>query len=83
MKAQAERIQNASKAAARLLRILAVDGYAYTSEIKRWVGDGLTTRQINWLLRRTGKATMTRDRFFGDNDYLWKLNESLEEKKAA
>jgi len=76
MEDRAKRIMNELEAVARLLRILAVDGYAYTSKIKEWNWKSLTTRQINRLLRRTGKATVTRDRSLGYNDYLWKLKES-------
>ena len=74
-----ERIKDVEAATARFLRLLAVDGEAFTSFLSQWTG--LTTRQIHHLLRKSGKATMNhriRDRYNlpgmkDNNDYSWEL----------
>jgi hypothetical protein len=75
----AEPIKDVEAATARLLRLLAVDGQAFTSSLSSWTD--LTTRQVHHLLRKSGRATMRhriRDRynFLGmkiSNDYSWEL----------
>jgi hypothetical protein len=76
---KAQRIKDVGAATARLLRLLAVDGEAFTSSLSSWTK--LTTRQVHHLLRRSGRATMKhriRDRYnvpgMKDiNDYSWEL----------